>query len=123
MSSITLPFKRHHQKQAMIGALTKCLGNVTQACKIVDIVRNTHYNWLASDDEYKAASEDIINVAIDHVESKMFEQIDLGNPALIMMYLKTIGKKRGYVEKTEIVSEVTVTGNPVISFGDTSKKD
>ena len=74
MSSITQPLNKHPKKQAMVKALTAHLGNVSKACDEVDIVRNTHYNWLAKDDDYKFECEDVINVAIDYVESKMFEQ-------------------------------------------------
>lgn len=108
-------------KKAMIVALKKHLGRVTRACEDVDIVRQTHYNWFKDDSEYRSLVEEIDEAAIDHVESKLFEKIDgiqiqkgfddEGNPIVydvppsdtaIIFYLKTKGKKRGYVERNEI---------------------
>jgi len=90
------------QKKAMIQALEKALGIVTQACKVVGISRQTHYNWLDLDDEYKQAVQDLGDVALDFAESKLHKLIDSGNPAATIFYLKTKGKNRGYVERQEI---------------------
>lgn len=90
------------QKKAMLQALEKALGIVTQACKVVGISRQTHYNWLELDDEYKQAVQDLGDVALDFAESKLHKLIDSGNPAATIFYLKTKGKNRGYVERQEI---------------------
>jgi len=89
------------QKKAMIQALEKSLGIVTSACKVVGIARQTHYNWM-EDEEYKAAVEELGDVALDFAESKLHKLIDSGNPAATIFYLKTKGKERGYVERQEI---------------------
>ena len=89
------------QKKAMIQALEKSLGIVTSACKVVGIARQTHYNWM-EDEEYKAAVEELGDVALDFAESKLHKLIDSGNPAATIFYLKTKGKNRGYVERQEI---------------------
>ena len=86
----------------MLQALEKALGIVTQACKVVGISRQTHYNWLELDDEYKQAVQDLGDVALDFAESKLHKLIDSGNPAATIFYLKTKGKNRGYVERQEI---------------------
>lgn len=108
-------------KKAMIEALKKSLGVIKTACAVVGIARQTHYRWLEEDPEYKQATEDIGEEAIDFVESKLFEKIegismtqgtdDEGKPKVytvppsdtaIIFYLKTKGKKRGYIERTEL---------------------
>jgi len=89
------------QKKAMIQALEKSLGIVTSACKVVGIARQTHYNWM-EDEEYKAAVEELGDVALDFAESKLHKLIDSGNPAATIFYLKTKGKERGYVERQDI---------------------
>jgi hypothetical protein len=90
------------QKKAMVQALEKALGIVTQACKVVGISRQTHYNWMEADAEYKAAVAELSVVALDFAESKLHKLIDQGNPAATIFYLKTKGKERGYVERQEI---------------------
>ena len=99
--------KNDIQKAAMLEALEKSLGIVTSACKSVGISRNTHYTWLKQDDIYKEAVEDIENIALDFAESQLHKQIKRGNTAGTIFYLKTKGKKRGYVERQEVHQETT----------------
>jgi hypothetical protein len=89
-------------KKAMISALEKSLGVVTSACKNVGISRETHYKWLREDESYKDAVDDLENVALDFAESQLHKQISGGNPTSTIFYLKTKGKRRGYVERQEI---------------------
>jgi hypothetical protein len=89
-------------KKAMLEALEKSLGVVTAACKSVDIARETHYRWMREDSDYKAAVEEIGDVAIDFAESQLHKQIKEGNSTATIFFLKTKGKKRGYVERQEI---------------------
>jgi hypothetical protein len=89
-------------KKAMLDALEKSLGVVTSACKSVDIARQTHYRWLQEDKEYKAAVDELSDVAIDFAESQLHKQIKDGNSTATIFFLKTKGKKRGYVERQEI---------------------
>lgn len=89
-------------KIAMLEALEKTLGVVTSACKIVGIDRTTHYQWLKDDVAYKEAVKSIDDVAIDFAESQLHKQIGKGKTQATIFYLKTKGKKRGYVEKQEL---------------------
>ena len=89
------------QKKAMIEALEKSLGVVSTACKAMGISRQTHYNWL-KDQEYKAAVEELSEVAVDFAESHLHKLIRDGNPAATIFFLKTKGKGRGYIERQEI---------------------
>jgi hypothetical protein len=90
------------KKKAMIEALIKSLGIVTMACKTVDISRQTHYRWMQEDEKYKAEVEDISDIALDFAESKLHGLIDKGDTSANIFYLKTKGKKRGYVERSEM---------------------
>ena len=92
------------QKKAMIEALEKSLGIVTTACKIVGISRVTHYQWMQDDEDYKKAVIGLEDVALDFAESKLHKQIDDGNTSATIFYLKTKGRKRGYVEGLDITS-------------------
>jgi hypothetical protein len=89
-------------KKAMLEALEKSLGIVTSACKSVDISRETHYRWLREDAEYKAAVDSLSDVALDFAESQLHKQIKEGNSTATIFFLKTKGKKRGYVERQEL---------------------
>lgn len=90
------------RKKAMLVALEASLGVVHSACIAVGIERKTHYRWLASDPKYKAAVEEMANIALDFAESKLHQQIKSNNTSATIFYLKTKGKNRGYVERTEV---------------------
>jgi hypothetical protein len=109
-----------HKKKAMIEALEKSLGIVTTACKTVNISRDTHYRWMKDDPEYSSAVESIADIAIDFAESKLHKSIENGSDTAIIFFLKTKGKKRGYIERTQIDNSHTIKGKPLISldFGD-----
>jgi hypothetical protein len=93
-------------KQAMVQAMEKSLGIVTTACKSVGISRDSHYRWMRDDEEYRAQIESIESMALDLAESKLHEQILEGNTACIIFFLKTKGKRRGYVEKQEVETTI-----------------
>jgi isopentenyldiphosphate isomerase len=94
------------QKKAMIQAMEKSLGIVTTACRNVGIARDTHYRWMRDDDSYRASIESIEGMTLDLAESKLHEEILQGNTAAIIFFLKTKGKKRGYVEKQEVETTI-----------------
>ena len=65
------------------------------------ISRQTYYNWMRDDLEFKQSVEDVIEESIDFVESSLMERIKEGDTTATIFYLKTKGKSRGYVEKTQ----------------------
>jgi hypothetical protein len=88
-------------KKGMTEALEKTLGIVSSACKMVGISRQTHYRWMEEDAEYKKQCMDIDNMTLDFAESQLHKQIAEGNTSATIFFLKTKGKKRGYIERIE----------------------
>ena len=95
-------------KKAMLEALEKSLGVVTTAAKVAGIDRSTHYEWIKTDPDYKDSLSD---VALDFAESQLHKQIQNGEVTSTIFYLKTKGKKRGYVERTEVEQSGGLTIN------------
>lgn len=98
-------------KKRMISALEDSLGIVSTACKVVGICRQTHYKWLKNDAKYKEKCEDVAEMAIDTVESHLYKMIKKGDTACTIFYMKTKGKKRGYIERTE--TDITTGGDKI----------
>jgi hypothetical protein len=92
-------------KKKLLQALEDHHGIISTSCKAVGIARSTFYEWIDKDEDFKKAVDEIKDVAIDFVESKLFQQIDEGNPTSTIFYLKTKAKQRGYVERQEIVHD------------------
>lgn len=113
--------KTEQHKKAIIDALEKSLGVVTTACKKVGIGRTTFYGWLKEDLKFAKEVEDIQNIALDFVESKLFENIRSGKTAEMIFYLKSKGKKRGYVERQEITGADGMPNNFQIEIIDKIK--
>jgi len=93
---------RHIKKESILEALEKSLGVVTVACKQADVPRSTYYKWLNEDEDFAKAVKDIENIALDFGESQLHKQIGDGNTSAAIFFLKTKGKKRGYVERSEL---------------------
>lgn len=93
---------KHNKKETLLKALEKSLGVVTTACQKTDVSRATYYRWLEEDEEFATQAKAIQDVALDFAESKLFEQIQDGSTAATIFYLKTKGKRRGYIERQEL---------------------
>jgi hypothetical protein len=91
-----------HNKKALIEAMEGSLGVVTTACKKVGVSRTTFYEYYNTDEVFKKAIDELEAVALDFAESQLHSQIKNGSTAATIFYLKTKGKKRGYVERQEI---------------------
>jgi hypothetical protein len=102
--------KTVHTKRRVIEALEKSLGVITTACKIADISRTQFYNWLKDDEDFAKKVQEIENVTLDFVESQLHKQIKENSTAATIFFLKTKGKKRGYIERQEIEH----SGNPIV---------
>lgn len=123
--------KTHTIKENMLKALIKTLGVVSVAAKSIgktdlesESLRRQHYEWLKKDEAYLEQVISIENIALDFAESQLHKQIQNGEVASTLFYLKTKGKKRGYVERTEIEnltelksSEIKLPDGTIISIG------
>lgn len=95
------PDKTDINKKKMIEALEMSLGVVTSAVKAVGIHRSTHYEWYNEDPEYRKAVDDVVNVSLDFAETQLFQSMKDQNVTAVIFYLKTKGKQRGYIERSE----------------------
>lgn len=93
-------------KAELLQCLERRLGVVTNACKDAGVSRSQYYEWKKNDPEFAAAVEEIQDVALDFVETKLFSNINLGDTSSILFYLRTKGIKRGYGDRQEIKVEL-----------------
>lgn len=99
-------------KAAMLEALRASFGIIARAAEQVGINRTTHYTWMDSDPEYKAAVEELKEYKKDFIESKLIKLINDGDVASTIFAAKTQLKDRGYVERTELSGP---DGKPVVT--------
>jgi hypothetical protein len=118
-------------KKRLLKALEKTCGVVTTACKKAKVARSTFYLYRDEDKDFAAQVADIQEQALDFAESQLFKLMKgytlpetkvffnkdarpdnqvvtvpikkhIGpDTTAVIFYLKTKGKERGYVERTE----------------------
>lgn len=100
--------KRKRTKERLLIALAESKGIVSYACEAVKITRKTFYEWVKEDAEFAEKVEEITESTLDKVEGKLLEAINDDNLTAIIFYLKTKGRKRGYVEQFD----ANINANP-----------
>ena len=94
--------KTDKKKKDFIEALRNNLGHISNACEAAKIGRRTYYDWTDKDKNFKEDVHHIQDSLLDLAESKLLENIENNENTAIIFYLKTKGKKRGYIEKQEV---------------------
>ena len=90
------------KKDNFLKALKNNLGNISQACKSSKISRQTYYRWIDDDVEFEEQCKNVEESLLDLAENRLLEKIDKYDTTSIIFFLKTKGKKRGYIEKQEV---------------------
>lgn len=100
-------------KKSFIDNWVKTFGNITQTCHITEISRRTYYDWMRDDAEFKEAIDlsEPLEIKLDFIENKLVQRINEGSDAALLFAAKTLGKKRGYVERQEIDHSGVVSVN------------
>jgi len=92
------------RKADVLLALEKNLGIVTPACDEAGISRNTFYEYYKTDEEFKAAVDEINEIQGDFVENQLLKKIKEGSERSILFYMKYKARRRGYSDSIDITS-------------------
>lgn len=93
-----------------VEAIRENKGFITQSAKSLGVSRRHLHRLINRHPTIKEAVQDAREEMKDFTESKLYQGIDNDNTALIIFYLKTQAKDRGYVERQEITGH---GGGPV----------
>ena len=94
--------ERTLKKDTLLQALESSLGIVSTACNRTGISRSSFYKWYKEDEEFRKKVDEIDNLKLDFVESKLFKNIENEKEKSIIFYLQHKGHKRGYVQRQNI---------------------
>ena len=94
--------ERTLKKDTLLQALESSLGIVSTACNRSGISRSSFYKWYKEDEEFRKKVDEIDNVKLDYVETKLFKNIENEKEKSIIFYLQHKGHKRGYVQRQNI---------------------
>ena len=94
--------ERTLKKETLLQALESSLGIVATACNRTGISRSSYYKWYKEDEEFRKRVDEIDNIKLDFVESKLFKNIENEKEKSIIFYLQHKGHKRGYIQRQNI---------------------
>tara|TARA_R100001460_G_scaffold66894_1_gene107190 strand:+ start:61 stop:444 length:384 start_codon:yes stop_codon:yes gene_type:complete len=95
--------KEHNlKKETLLQALESSLGIVSTACNRSGISRSSFYKWYKEDEQFRKKVDEIDNLKLDFVESKLFKNIENEKEKSIIFYLQHKGHKRGYIQRQNI---------------------
>jgi len=94
--------ERTLKKETLLQALESSLGIVSTACNRTGISRSSFYKWYKEDEEFRKKVDEIDNLKLDFVESKLFKNIENEKEKSIIFYLQHKGHKRGYIQRQNI---------------------
>ena len=88
--------------EQIIQAVEAAGGNLTLAAKMLKCSRTTVYNYANKFVTVQAAIDEQREVSLDFAENTLMSLIREKNVAATIFFLKTRGKERGYIERSEI---------------------
>jgi hypothetical protein len=97
-------------EERLMEAMKKNRGIMAFAAVSLGVTRQAVWDYIHRRPHLKPLIEDIRQTSVDRTEAKLFKLIDGGDVRAVIFHLKTQGKDRGYVERTEMVGE---NGGPI----------
>ena len=106
-----------NEKQlAFIKCYHKFNYHIGKTCEHVGIHRQTYYAWLQLNPNFKMATEYLHEAYIDDAVACVNRAIGNDNVDAAKFVLKTLGKRRGFVESMDITSNGETIGVPTINI-------
>lgn len=112
---------RRIKKQEYIKAVKDAKGFISHAAAKLNCQRAAIYEAAKRYPEVQEAIDEAREGMTDFAESKLYKKIADEDTASIIFYLKTQGKRRGYIERQEI--DANVRGNIVIDLVDVPNRE
>lgn len=97
--------RERYSDEKIIKALNENCGIIKAAAKKLRLDRGTLSDWIKVSPTLTAALNNANEEFLDVAESALKTNIDAGREASIIFFLKTRGRKRGYVEQIQITNK------------------
>tara|TARA_Y100000310_G_scaffold101137_1_gene99044 strand:- start:5961 stop:6425 length:465 start_codon:yes stop_codon:yes gene_type:complete len=109
--------KRQNTAARIIEALGSTQGLLSLAARKAGVSYSTVKRYAAESPTVKQAVQDAKSSTLDFAEGKLYQAISQGNLTAIIFYLKTQGKARGYIERSEFTgSDGEPLAAPIINL-------
>lgn len=102
MKTVKRKRKRYYKQGKFIKIFIKNTCNITATCKALKMDRRTYYDWIEKHPDFAADVDVAREGLIDNAENQLHKNIMGGKEASLIFYLKTKGRKRGYIERKDV---------------------
>lgn len=99
-------------KKTILTVYKKKGGNISATCDALGIARKTFYAWKNKHPTLAEELSEVDESLVDFSESKLVKLISEENVTCILFHLRTKGRDRGYIERTE----QDITLNPFLDL-------
>ena len=123
LNFLVMADKEHYTAAQMIAALQETKGLMYLAAKRLGCHVSTIKNYCERHPTVQAAKDAERGALLDMAELKLWESIQKGEAWGITLALKTIGKDRGYVERTEQTGKDGAPLNEVVKVVMSKQED
>lgn len=98
-----MPFQRSFDpdEETVTKAIRDLNGNVAAICKQLGTTRGTFVRWLSFHPEVQQTLVDAREEMLDMAETSLYRKVLSGEAWAVCFFLKTQGRKRGYIERAE----------------------
>ena len=96
--------------EQLIADIHQYKGNLSAVARHYRVERITIYRWMKDSAKCQQALEDARETMLDNAESVLYKKVLDGSTPELLFFLKSQGKKRGYVERQEVTG---TDGGPV----------
>jgi hypothetical protein len=104
--------------EMVIATIAELKGNVSAVARKFKMSRPTLYKYIEAHPSVKAALDSERETMLDNAESALYRAVIDGQAWAVCFFLKTQGKSRGYIERSEVTGKDG--GAIVIDWGDGS---
>jgi hypothetical protein len=102
--------RRYGTKLSVIeDTLQKSMGNISVAARSLGMTRNALYQRIKRTPQLKTILDDARESLVDVAESALYSAVTKKEGWAVCFTLKTIGKSRGYIERTELIQRTEET--------------
>lgn len=99
---MTQKTRKADKKKRVLEALFNNHGHISKACEAANVGRKTFYRWKEQDQDFAQEVALVEEDLVDHVKSKLMENINNNDTTSIIFFLKTKGKDHGFTERKEV---------------------
>ena len=97
---MTTPYKL--TAEPVITAIREMNGNLSAVARKLGVCRQTLYTYIDRHPSVQAVVADARETMLDNAESSLYRAVLNGEAWAVCFFLKTQGKRRGYVERQEV---------------------